>query len=224
MTIIDRSDAFIFGYSKLDVMFGRATLDAVRLPYKTFAKPGVHLLRETVTDINPATRRVKTDAGVHDCDILVVALGADYDLAATPGLKSANEFYSVAGANALRDILPTFTKGHAIVGACAAPYKCPPAPSECALLLHDFLTKRGVRGQCDITMVLRCRPSASLADTSKALVSPSSSGTSPSCRTGGSPPSIPRVGSPSSTTGRSAVDLFLGMPKDHGPRSSKRAA
>ena len=81
MTIIDRSDAFIFGYSKLDVMFGRATLDAVRLPYKTFAKPGVHLLRETVTDINPATRRVKTDAGVHDCDILVVALGADYDLA-----------------------------------------------------------------------------------------------------------------------------------------------
>ena len=81
VTIIDRSDAFIFGYSKLDVMFGRATLDAVRLPYKTFAKPGVHLLRETVTDINPATRRVKTDAGVHDCDILVVALGADYSWA-----------------------------------------------------------------------------------------------------------------------------------------------
>ena len=41
MTIIDKGDAFIFGYSKLDVMFGRATLDAVRLPYKTFAKPGV---------------------------------------------------------------------------------------------------------------------------------------------------------------------------------------
>ena len=37
---LDKSDAFIFGFSKLDVMFGRATLDAVRLPYKTFAKPG----------------------------------------------------------------------------------------------------------------------------------------------------------------------------------------
>ena len=171
VTIIDRSDAFIFGYSKLDVMFGRATLDAVRLPYKTFAKPGVHLLRETVTDINPATRRVKTDAGVHDCDILVVALGADYDLAATPGLESANEFYSVAGANALRDILPTFTKGHAIVGVCGAPYKCPPAPSECALLLHDFLTKRGVRGQCDITMVLPLpSPVPPSPETSKALI------------------------------------------------------
>jgi sulfide:quinone oxidoreductase len=143
----------------------------VRLPYKTFAKPGVHLLRETVTDINPATRRVKTDAGVHDCDILVVALGADYDLAATPGLESANEFYSVAGANALRDILPTFTKGHAIVGVCGAPYKCPPAPSECALLLHDFLTKRGVRGQCDITIVLPLpSPVPPSPETSKALI------------------------------------------------------
>ena len=31
-----------------------------------------------------ATRRVATDAGTHDCDYLVVALGADYDIAATP--------------------------------------------------------------------------------------------------------------------------------------------
>ena len=31
VTLIDKSDAFIFGFSKLDVMFGRATLDAVRL-------------------------------------------------------------------------------------------------------------------------------------------------------------------------------------------------
>ena len=30
---IDKGDAFVFGYSKLDVMFGRTTLDAVRLPY-----------------------------------------------------------------------------------------------------------------------------------------------------------------------------------------------
>jgi len=41
VTLIDKGDAFIFGYSKLDVMFGRTTLDAVRLPYKEFVKPGV---------------------------------------------------------------------------------------------------------------------------------------------------------------------------------------
>jgi sulfide:quinone oxidoreductase len=60
----------------------------------------------------------------------------------------------VAGANRLRDVLPRFSKGHAVVGVCGAPYKCPPAPSECALMLHDMLASRGVREQCEITLVL----------------------------------------------------------------------
>ena len=112
-----------------------------------------------------------TDEGAHECDFLVVALGADYDLAATPGLENVNEFYSVAGAQALRGVLPGFTKGRAIVGVCGAPYKCPPAPSECALLLHDFLTKTGARNACEITMVLPLpSPVPPSPDTSKALI------------------------------------------------------
>ena len=171
ITLIDKSDSFIFGFSKLDVMFGRTTLDAVRLPYRNFVKPGVRLLRETVTAIDPTTRRVTTDATTHDCDYLVVALGADYDIAATPGLEGANEFYSVEGADLLRKILATFSKGRAIVGVCGAPYKCPPAPSECALMLHDLLATRGVRGQCEITMVLPLSsPVPPSPETSRALI------------------------------------------------------
>ena len=62
LTLIDKSDAFVFGYSRLDVMFGRMTLDAVRLPYRNFVKPGVRLKRETVSAIDPVGRRVTTDA------------------------------------------------------------------------------------------------------------------------------------------------------------------
>src|SRR5581483_3751242 len=39
-------------------------------------------------------------------------------------------------------------------GVCGAPFKCPPAPSECALLLHDELTARGVRDACEISFVM----------------------------------------------------------------------
>src|SRR3989442_757782 len=125
VTLIDKSDSFVFGYAKLDVMFGRTTPEAVRLPYSAIAKPGVRFLRETVTSINPDARRVVTDAGTHDADILVVALGADYDMDATPGLADGdNEFYSVAGAGRLREVLATFNSGHAIVGVCGAPFKC----------------------------------------------------------------------------------------------------
>src|SRR6266702_2512940 len=114
VVLIDRSDAFVFGYSKLDVMFGRTSLDAVRLPYSAIAKPGVRVLQETITAIDPEARRVTTDAGVYDADVLVVALWADYDFDATPGLTSAgNEFYSVAGAQRLAELLPTFSSGRA---------------------------------------------------------------------------------------------------------------
>jgi sulfide:quinone oxidoreductase len=118
-------------------------------------KPGVRFVRQTITSIDPERRRVTTDGGVFDADYLVVALGADLDVSATPGLaEHGNEFYSVAGATRLRDVLPDFTRGHAIVGACGARYKCHPAPSEAALLLDEYLTMRGVRAQCDITLVL----------------------------------------------------------------------
>src|SRR4051812_34034912 len=89
VTLIDKGESFVFGYSKLDVMFGRATPEAVRLPYAELAKPGVRLLRQTVTAIDPQARRVTTDTETHEADVLVLALGADYDYDATPGLLDA---------------------------------------------------------------------------------------------------------------------------------------
>ncbi|HSR95283.1 MAG TPA: FAD-dependent oxidoreductase [Solirubrobacterales bacterium] len=155
VTLIDKNEAFVFGFSKLDVMFGRAEPGAVRLPYSEIAKPGVRVLQETVTAIDPEARRVTTEAGIHEADVLVVALGADYDMDATPGLaEGGNEFYSVAGAERLAAIIPTFSQGHAIIGVCGAPFKCPPAPSECALLLDDELRARGVRDACRISFVI----------------------------------------------------------------------
>ena len=117
VTLIDKSDSFVFGYSKLDVMFGRTTPEAVRLPYREIAKPGVRFLQETITAIDPEARAVTTDAGEHEADVLVIALGADYDLDATPGLAEAGEFYSVAGAERLAEQLPSFSSGRALIAS-----------------------------------------------------------------------------------------------------------
>ncbi len=172
VTLIDKNDAFVFGYSKLDVMFGRTTPDAIRLPYRDIAKPGVRFLQQAITAIDPEARRVTTDGGIHDADFLVVALGADYDFDATPGLaEGGDEFYSVSGAEQLGELLPTFTQGRAIVGVCGAPFKCPPAPSEAALLLHDYLSARGVRDDCAISFVIPFgTPIPPSPDTSRALL------------------------------------------------------
>lgn len=172
VTLIDRSDAFVFGYSKLDVMFGRVKPEEVRLSYRDLVRPGVRFVQETVTSIDPEARAVSTDAGEHEGDVLVVALGADYDMDATPGLAEAgNEFYSVGGAERLATVLPDFSRGHAVIGVCGTPFKCPPAPSETALLLHDYLNRRGVRERCRISFTIPLgSPVPPSPETSRALV------------------------------------------------------
>ena len=171
VSLIDRGDSFTFGYSKLDVMFGKASLDEVRLPYRRFLKPGVKFFQETIQSIDPATRRVVTDRGVHQGDHLVVALGADYDMAATPGLSEATEFYSVPGAARLGRMLPDFKGGRVVIAVGGAPFKCPPAPSEAALMMHDYLTQRGIRDQSQITLVLPLEtPVPPSPETSRALL------------------------------------------------------
>ena len=173
VTLIDRSDAFVFGFAKLDVMFGRTTMSQARTPYSSLTKPGVTFRRETVTAIDPVRRRVTTDGGTYDADFLVVALGADLDPSATPGLvEGGHEFYSPEGAAALQPVLEKFTSGHAVIGVMGTPYKCPPAPCETALMLHDHLVERGRRDASTITVVSPLpTPVPPSPDTSSAILS-----------------------------------------------------
>jgi sulfide:quinone oxidoreductase len=172
VVLIDQGEGFIFGFSKLDVMFGRALPHSVVHPYRDLVKPGVHFVRASVRSIDPVAKRVGTDAGDFDADILVVALGADLHPDDTPGLlEGGHEFYTVPGAFALRDVLAEFPGGRVIVAVTSTPFKCPPAPSECALLLHDHLVARGVRRDCEIEFVIPFgTPVPPSPDTSAALI------------------------------------------------------
>ena len=155
IVLIDRADGFLFGFSKLDVMFGRTTAEAVRHSYRDLVKPGVRFVRTEIRSIDPVQRRVETDAGPFEADVMVVALGADLDPAATPGLVEAGrEFYTADGAFAAREVLNSFGGGRVIVGVTSTPFKCPPAPSETALMLHDFLVDRGLRETSEISLVM----------------------------------------------------------------------
>jgi sulfide:quinone oxidoreductase len=154
VTLIDQNDSFTFGFSKLDILFGKAEASAVQLRYSDLAKPGVEFRQERITAIDPASRRVTTDGGSYDADILVVALGAEYDMDSVPGFAEGGlEYYSIPGAERMRDALPAFTGGTILIGVLGQPYKCPPAPFEGAFLLHDQLIERGIREQSEIRVV-----------------------------------------------------------------------
>jgi sulfide:quinone oxidoreductase len=110
--------------------------------------------QEAVLSIDPEHQRVITNAGTYEADILVVALGADLDLGATPGLtECGQEFYTPDGAAKVRELLPAFEGGNIVIGVLGGFFKCPPAPYETAIMLHDYLIRRGVRQAATIQVV-----------------------------------------------------------------------
>jgi sulfide:quinone oxidoreductase len=154
VTLIDRNDAFVFGFAKLDVMFGRQRMRDVRLPYRAISRPNVQVRQESVLSIDPARRRVRTESGTLNADVLVVALGADLSPEATPGLRECGyEFYTPEGAARIRAVLESFRGGRVVIGVLGGFFKCPPAPYETAFMLHDYLTRRGIRKATTIQLV-----------------------------------------------------------------------
>ena len=227
VTIVDSSDAFVFGFSKLDLMFGRATIDEVRLPYAKLDKPSVRFVQETVTAIDPERRRVTTNASTYEPDILVVALGADLDPAATPGLvQEGSEYYSVGGAERVSARLTGFAGGDVIVGVLGPFFKCPAAPFETALMMHDFLERRNLRSASTIKVVSPMpRPipiSAEASDGILAALAERDIGWWPETRFTSLDPAAKVAQLPD---GRSEhYDLFLGVPVHRAPRVVEESA
>lgn len=155
VVLIDRAGVFVLGFSKLDVMFGRTSIDHVTHRYADLVRPGVHFVQATIEAIDPATREVLTDRGTFLADILVLALGADLHPEATPGLlEDGHEFYTVEGAVATGEALAAFEGGRVVVGVTGTPFKCPPAPSETALLVHDFLDEKGLLDRSRVSLAM----------------------------------------------------------------------
>ena len=55
IVLIDKADGFVFGFSKLDVMFGRTTAEAVRHSYRDLVKPGVRFVQATIAVDRPGS-------------------------------------------------------------------------------------------------------------------------------------------------------------------------
>ena len=86
VVLIDKADGFVFGFSKLDVMFGAGRPRAVVAPLRRPREAGrrVRAGHDHRRSTRPPSGSRPTP-GTFEADILVVALGADLHPEATPG-------------------------------------------------------------------------------------------------------------------------------------------
>ena len=151
ITLIDRKDFFIVGFSKFDLMFGRKEPEDVKSYYPELRKQGIDFIQDTVEQIDPEQNSVKTTGTTFKYDYLVIGLGVELHPEAIPGFKEGGySFYSFDEALRLRPVIEKFNSGTILISIFNKPYQCPPAPYEAALQLHDYFEKKGTRK--DITI------------------------------------------------------------------------
>jgi sulfide:quinone oxidoreductase len=155
ITLIDKNDSFIIGFTKFDVMFGRRSAEQVKSYYRNLARAGINFKQDTIERINPENKIVKTSTAEFTYDFLIVALGADLAPEEIPGFAEGGyEFYSLPGAEKLYPAIEAFRSGTILISIFSKPYKCPPAPYEAAFQLHDLFIKKGIRDAVTIKMLI----------------------------------------------------------------------
>lgn len=150
--LVERESRHVFSPSYLWVMIGRRSADQISRPMAA-VKHGIERIQGTIERIDPVARTVMVDGKALSGDYLVIALGADLAPEAIPGLAQAgHNFYSLSGAQSLRDARLKMQSGRIVVLVSAMPFKCPGAPNEAAMLLEYDARKRGVRDRVSIDL------------------------------------------------------------------------
>ncbi len=158
ITVIDRDWQHHYQPGWLFIPFGIYTAADCVKPKAKFVPPGVTLVLDEITEVDPVKKQVKTRRDTYAYDWLVVATGARIMLDEVEGMAEGmggdvHTFYSQEGAVALYDKLKYFNKGRVVINIAELPFKCPVAPLEFAFMADWFFTKHGVRENIEIELV-----------------------------------------------------------------------
>jgi len=149
--LVDRRDHFMVGFRKTWTLIGESTLDEGRRPLDRLIGLGIRVMLDPVTRINPQGRAATMGDQILSADALVIALGAALAPQAIPGFQEfAYNVYDPNDIPRAAQALKDFQGGKLVLGIFGAPYKCPPAPYEMALLISDAVKTRGLKANLEV--------------------------------------------------------------------------
>jgi len=149
--LVDRRPYFMVGFRKSWALIGESPLEAGQKPIDSLGRLGVDVRQATIEAIHPQEKAATVDGERIQADALVIALGAELNPSAVPGF--AEHAYNVYDPNDIpraEKALNEFKGGRLVIGIFGAPYKCPPAPLEMAMLIHEKFKKNGVKATIEV--------------------------------------------------------------------------
>jgi sulfide:quinone oxidoreductase len=151
IVLVDRRTTFVMGVRKNWGLLEPAALRDGERPLARLGERGIRIETGSIDAIVPAERTAQVDGVRWEADALVVALGAEGDPGHIPGFRPhALDVYDLAQVELARQAIEGFAGGRIAIGIFGAPYPCPPAPFELALLLDERLHDRGIAGTIEV--------------------------------------------------------------------------
>ncbi|MBF0093637.1 MAG: NAD(P)/FAD-dependent oxidoreductase [Alphaproteobacteria bacterium] len=145
ITMLGDTDQHFYQPGLLYVPFGRMRESELSREQRQVLNRRVTFHVDPAKHIDVEKNQVTTDSGkTHGYDYLVLATGSRVMPQNIPGMvEGAHWFYELAAARKLRQALDTFQGGTIVVNV-NAPHKCPVAPIEVTLMLHDHFRAKGM--------------------------------------------------------------------------------
>jgi sulfide:quinone oxidoreductase len=173
ITVVDPSGMHVYQPGFLYVALGQANGRWLARDERTLLRDGIDLVVDGAKKIDTQAKRVDlTGGGSIEYDYLVVSTGARLVPEQIPGLvEGTHHFYTLEGAQRLREELRRFRGGRVGIGIAGIPYKCPPAPVEFTMMIDEYLRKKGLRDRSAVTLLSPLNRAFTIESASK-LVQP----------------------------------------------------
>ncbi|WP_415383429.1 NAD(P)/FAD-dependent oxidoreductase [Halosimplex sp. TS25] len=153
VTLIDDDPDHVYKPVWLYVPFGQREPADGRRPLGDLVDDRIDLRTDRVTGIDTDAKRLslrRSSASV-EYDYLTLATGSTLAPEDIPGLaEGGHDFYSEAGATALREELLSFTEGTLVLSVVGTPHMCPAAPLEFVFMADSWFRERGLRDDVDV--------------------------------------------------------------------------
>lgn len=151
VVLVDASDTFSMGIRKLWELAGIGSIADGSRSRARLLNHGVEFVHARVSAIDPAAKSAIVGHDRYEADHVIVALGAVQRPDLVPGLADhSHDIWNRGSVQAARRSLEAFSGGRLLICVTAAPYPCPPAPYECAMLLDEYFRRRGIRDAVEI--------------------------------------------------------------------------
>jgi sulfide:quinone oxidoreductase len=153
VTLVARDDRFYMGFAKLWDLGRVRDLDAGTRSLHGLERGGIRYVQAEIDAIDPASHRVETSEGPLEADALLVALGVAPSPERVSWLRGpAYDLYDGRSLPAMHEALDRLDHGRVVISILGAPFRCPPAPYEAALLVDERLRERGVRDDVEVVI------------------------------------------------------------------------